>query len=68
MLDESWRGRRWVVETDVAHCFEAIPREKLMQAVEERVCDRRLLALVGAFLDAGVMEDGSQRRAVTGTP
>ena len=25
LVDESWRGRRWVVETDVADCFGAIP-------------------------------------------
>ena len=25
LIDESWRGRRWVVETDIANCFEAIP-------------------------------------------
>ena len=25
LVDESWRGRRWVVETDIANCFEAIP-------------------------------------------
>ncbi|WP_322768619.1 group II intron reverse transcriptase/maturase [Frankia sp. Cr1] len=68
LLDESWRGRRWVVETDVANCFEAIPHDKLMQAVEERVCDRKTLALVRAFLEAGVLEGGSQRRVVTGTP
>src|SRR4051812_29699372 len=36
LVDESWRGRRWVVETDIANCFEAIPHEELMQAVEER--------------------------------
>src|SRR3954454_908898 len=30
LIDESWRGRRWVVETDIANCFEAIPHEKLM--------------------------------------
>jgi RNA-directed DNA polymerase len=29
LIDESWRGRRWVVETDIASCFEAIPHEKL---------------------------------------
>ena len=34
------RGRRWVVETDIANCFSAIPHEKLMQAVEERICDQ----------------------------
>jgi retron-type reverse transcriptase len=24
LIDESWPGRRWVVETDIANCFEAI--------------------------------------------
>jgi RNA-directed DNA polymerase len=24
LIDESWKGRRWVVETDIANCFEAI--------------------------------------------
>ena len=40
LIDESWQGRRWVVETDIANCFSAIPHDKLMQAVEERVCDQ----------------------------
>src|SRR5215471_5351571 len=37
ILDESYRGRRWVVETDIANCYEAIPHERLMQAIEERI-------------------------------
>jgi RNA-directed DNA polymerase len=68
LIDESWRGRRWVVETDIANCFEAIPHEKLMQAVEERVSDRGVLRLLRVMLRAGVMQDGSVRRPVTGTP
>jgi group II intron reverse transcriptase/maturase len=68
LIDESWRGRRWVVETDIANCFEAIPVEALMQAVEERVCDQTVLKLLRAILRAGVMEDGTVRRSVTGTP
>ena len=40
ILDECFRGRRWVVETDIADCFEAIPHERLMQAIEERIVDR----------------------------
>jgi retron-type reverse transcriptase len=46
LIDESWRGRRWVVETDIANCFSAIPREKLMQAIEERVCDQCCASLI----------------------
>ncbi|EWM19868.1 RNA-directed DNA polymerase [Kutzneria sp. 744] len=68
LVDEAWRGRRWVVETDIANCFSAIPHEKLMQAVEERVCDQAVLKLLRAMLRSGVMSDGVVRREVTGTP
>ena len=66
-MDEA-RGRRWVVETDIANCFSAIPHNTLMQAVEERISDRTILTLVRAMLRAGVLEDGQVRREVTGTP
>jgi RNA-directed DNA polymerase len=49
ILDECYRGRRWVVETDIANCFEAIPHERLMQAIEERIVDRSLLKLLRAL-------------------
>jgi group II intron reverse transcriptase/maturase len=68
VIDEAWRGRSWVVETDIANCFEAIPLDKLMQAVQERVCDQSVLKLLRVMLRAGVMQDGQVRRPVTGTP
>ena len=68
LVDESWKGRRWVVETDIAQCFSAIPHEKLMQAVEERISDGAVLKLLRAMLRAGVMSDGAVRHEVTGTP
>ena len=68
LVDECWQGRRWVVETDIADCFSAIPHDKLMQAVEERISDQGVLKLLRVMLRAGVMEDGQVRREVTGTP
>jgi group II intron reverse transcriptase/maturase len=68
LIDESWQGRRWVVETDIADCFGAIPHDKLMQAVEERICDQGVLQLLRVMLRAGVMQEGRVRRPVTGTP
>jgi group II intron reverse transcriptase/maturase len=68
LIDECWQGRRWVVETDVANCLSAIPHEKLMQAIEERISDQGVLKLLRAMLRAGVMQDGQLRRKVTGTP
>ena len=68
LIDEAWDGRRWVVETDVASCFEAIPRDALMRTIEERVIDRNVLKLLGAMLRAGVFEDGTVTVGDTGTP
>ena len=68
LVDESFGGKRWIVETDIANCFTAIPHDGLMSAVTERICDRKVLALLRAFLRAGVMEDGTVRREVSGTP
>jgi|SRR5579859_1392224 len=68
VIDEAWRGRLWVVETDIANCFEAIPLDRLMQAIQERVCDQSVLKLLRVMLRAGVMQDGQVRRPVTGTP
>jgi RNA-directed DNA polymerase len=68
LIDEAWGGGRWVVETDIANCFEAIPHDRLMAAIEERVVDRHVLKLLRAMLRAGVMQDGAVRRSDTGTP
>jgi group II intron reverse transcriptase/maturase len=68
VIDEAWRGRRWVVETDIANCFEAIPKDRLMQAVQERVADQSVLKLLRVILRAGVMDAGVVRHPVTGTP
>ena len=68
LVDETWREARWVVETDIASCFEEIPHDRLMAAVEERIVDRKLLGLLRAMLRSGVMQEGSVRRSNTGTP
>jgi group II intron reverse transcriptase/maturase len=68
LVDESWRGRRFVVEIDIANCFEAIPHDRLVRAVEERVSDQAVLRLLRVLLRAGVMEEGQVRRTVTGAP
>jgi group II intron reverse transcriptase/maturase len=39
-----------------------------MSAVEERICDRRLLKLLRAMLRAGVMDAGAVRHSTSGTP
>jgi RNA-directed DNA polymerase len=59
----------WVLEADITACFDEIDHAALMGRVRRRVGDKRVLALVKAFLKAGILsEDGVERDTVTGTP
>lgn len=59
----------WVVEGDITACFDEISHSSLMGRVRCRVGDKRVLALVKAFLKAGILsQDGASRDTHTGTP
>ena len=63
------RSYEWVFEADITACFDEIDHTALMGRVRRRVGDRRVLALVKAFLKAGALsEDQVLRRTDTGTP
>jgi RNA-directed DNA polymerase len=48
--------------------FDRVNHDRLMAAVAERVADKRMLKLIRAFLEAGVMEDGLVSALDEGTP
>jgi len=59
----------WVLEADIKACFDEISHSALVDRVRRRVGDKRVLALVKAFLKAGILsEDGVTRVTATGTP
>ena len=59
----------WVLEGDITACFDEISHSALLGRVRRRIGDRRVLALVKAFLKAGILgEDGAVRDTITGTP
>ncbi|MFI6675255.1 group II intron reverse transcriptase/maturase [Kribbella sp. NPDC050470] len=63
------RRYEWVVEGDITACFDEISHPALMDRVRRRVGDKRVLALVKAFLKAGILgEDRVLRDTDTGTP
>src|SRR6266496_211434 len=51
-------GRRWVVDLDLEKFFDRVNHDRLMKSVGLRIADKRMLKLIGAFLKAGVMENG----------
>jgi RNA-directed DNA polymerase len=59
----------WVLEGDITACFDEISHPALLAKVRDRIGDRRVVALVKAFLKSGVLsEDGITRDTKTGTP
>jgi RNA-directed DNA polymerase len=61
-------GYNWVVDIDLEKFFDRVNHDRLMARVAERVADKRVLKIIRAFLNAGVMEDGLVRPIDEGTP
>jgi RNA-directed DNA polymerase len=63
------KGYHWVLEADIAACFDTIDHVALMDRVRSRIKDRQVCALVKAFLKAGVMtQTGDREESPAGTP
>ena len=62
------QGYGWVVDIDLEQFFDRVNHDRLMARVAERVTDKRLLKLIRAFLNAGILEDGLVRPTEEGTP
>ena len=61
-------GYGWCVDFDLEKFFDRVNHDQLMGQIARRVEDKRLLKLIRAFLNAGVMENGLVSPSVEGTP
>ena len=61
-------GQRWVVDLDLEKFFDRVNHDKLMAAIARRVSDKRILQLMRAILESGVMENGLLSPGEEGTP
>ena len=68
-LASSPKNYHWVFETDIKACFDEIDHTALMDRLRARIKDKRICALVKAFLKSGVLTDpGNREETWTGTP
>jgi RNA-directed DNA polymerase len=58
----------WILDLDLKSFFDNISHEKLVQLIEKRIADPRLLRLIQKWLKAGVLEDGDWSETEAGTP
>jgi RNA-directed DNA polymerase len=61
-------GYTFVVDADFESYFDSIPHDRLMQRVEERVSDGRILALLRGWLKQDIMHDLQRWTPIAGTP
>lgn len=61
-------GREWVVDLDLEKFFDKINHDRLMQRLSKGIGDKRLLRLIGAYLRAGMMNEGLVEQRIAGTP
>jgi RNA-directed DNA polymerase len=61
-------GHGWCIDFDLEKFFDRVNHDKLMSQIAKRIEDKRLLRLIRAFLNAGVMENGLVSPSVEGTP
>lgn len=63
------RSYEWVLDADIEACFDEIDHTALLERVRRRIEDKRVVALVKAFLKAGLLSEAGQRdETLTGTP
>src|ERR1019366_8961090 len=63
------RNYQWVLECDIKACFDEISHTALTDRLRARIKDKRICALVKAFLKSGVLTElGDREETLTGTP
>jgi RNA-directed DNA polymerase len=58
----------WILDADIRGFFDHINHEKLIESMEKRIADRRIIRLIQKWLKAGVSEDGQWSETKIGTP
>lgn len=62
-------SHEWVVEADIEACFDSLAHSPILERVRRRIGDKRVMALIKAFLKAGILTElGGREETLTGTP
>lgn len=61
-------GYEWVIELDLEKFFDRVNHDRLMSVLAKKITDKRILKLLRAYLNCGMMENGVVIERKEGTP
>ncbi|GHJ27602.1 reverse transcriptase domain-containing protein [Streptomyces hygroscopicus] len=64
----TWTGTTWFIEGDIAHCFDSLDHQVMLDTLSEKIHDNRFLRLVRNMLKAGYLEDWTWNATLSGAP
>lgn len=62
------QGYVYIVDADLQSYFDTIPHEKLMERVQDKISDGKVLELIQGFLKQGILEDCKEWIPEQGSP
>jgi group II intron reverse transcriptase/maturase len=64
----TWTGTTWLIEGDIAQCFDRLDHEVLLEILAKQVHDGRFLRLIRDLLQSGYLENWRFNATLSGTP
>lgn len=58
----------YVVDMDLSKCFDTLNHELIIESVNEKISDGKVLKLIKKFLESGILEDGAFEETPIGSP
>lgn len=67
-ITKEFNGVRWFIEGDIKGCFDNIDHHTLINIINDKIKDARIIQLLWKFLRAGYLEDWRYNSTYSGTP
>ena len=61
-------GLEYVVDMDLSKCFDTLNHELILQSVNKKVSDGKILNLIDKFLKSGIMDKNQYEPTIVGSP
>ena len=67
-IQKAFTGVPWIIEGDIAHCFDDIDHDVLMKILGRKIKDDRFLQIIRKFLKAGYVDNWRYNETYSGCP